>query len=74
MIGRTKQKNWNLFAWFFIWKTENLTPIVVTISTLSVKKSGMGLQNPATQAAEKYTSLLHASYELICAVTGESAF
>ena len=37
-----------------------------------VKKSGLGLQNPETSAAEKYTSLLRTSYDMIGAVTGES--
>ena len=41
---------------------------------MSVKKSGMGLQNLETSAAEKYTSSLHAIYDLIDTVTGERDF
>ena len=45
-----------------------------SLSTLNVKKSGMGLQNPVTSAAEKYTSLLRESWDIIGAVTGDKGF
>ena len=44
------------------------------ISTLPVKKSVLGLHNPATSENDKYTSLLCASDELIGAVKGEWIF
>ena len=54
------------------WKT--LPSILGTLSTLPVNKYGLGLHNPVTSAAEKYTSLLHANYNMIGAVTGEMQF
>ena len=58
----------------FFGKPKTLPTIVVTLSMMSVKKSGMGLQNLETSAAEKYTSSLHAIYDLIGTVTGERDF
>ena len=44
----------------FFGKSKTFLPIEVTISTLPVKKSGLGLQTSVTSAAEKFTILLHA--------------
>ena len=55
----------------FFGKSKTLPPIVGTLSTLSVKKSGMVLHNPVTSAKEKYNSSLRALCKLIGAVTGK---
>ena len=44
----------NLFALSFLRKDENLSPTIGALSTMPVKKSGLGLLNPATLAHEKY--------------------
>ena len=49
-------------------------PIVGALSTLTVKKSGMGLQNPVMSAKDKYTISLCAIDELIGEVKGEMVF
>ena len=58
----------------FFGKLKTLPPIVGALGTLLVKKTGMGIQNTVTSANEKYTSLLHASDELIGAVKSERFF
>ena len=55
-------------------ESKNLPPIVGAPSKFPVNKSGLGLQNPVTSSAEKYTSLLCVRHELIGAVTGERGF
>ena len=58
----------------FFGKSKTLPPVVRNISMLPPNKSGMGLHNPVTSAAEKYTSSLRSSYKLIGAVTGNREF
>ena len=55
-------------------KPKSLRPIIGALSTLPVKKSGLGLHNIVTSEKEKYNSLLHASGKLIGAVKGEWYF
>ena len=57
----------------FLVKYKSLPPIVVTLSTMEIKKSGIGLQYPITSVNEKYLSLMCANKNLIGAVTGERA-
>ena len=52
-------------------KSKYLPPIVGTLSTIMVKKSGIGIQDPVTSANNKCLSLIHASSELIDSITGE---
>ena len=52
-------------------KTKSLSPIVGALSTMPVKKSGLGLLNPVMSAKEKYISYQRGSAKLIWAVTGE---
>ena len=49
-------------------------PVVGTLSTMIVKKSGLGLLNPVTSAQEKYLSSQWGSVELVRAVMGVGAF
>ena len=58
----------------FFEKSKTLPPVVGTISTLTVKKASLGLQNPVTSAADKYTSSICASYNMIGTVTDEMYF
>ena len=58
----------------FFGKSKSLTPLTGILSTMPVKKAGLGLQNPVTSADEKYLSSRRASTELIRAVTGEGEF
>ena len=55
-------------------RLETPPPIVGALSTLPVNKSGLGLQNYVTSAAEKYTSLLRAICKMIGAVMGDREF
>ena len=55
-------------------KKKTLSPIVGALSTMSVKKSGLGILNPVTSAQEKYLSYQRGSVELVRAVTGGGAF
>ena len=55
-------------------KPKTLPSIVVALSMLTVKKSGMGLKNPVTSAEEKFTSSLCTSDKLIGAVKGNQVF
>ena len=54
----------------FFGKTKTLFPIVGDISTMSVRKSGLGFLNPVTSDQEKYLRSTRGSLELIWAVTG----
>ena len=56
----------------FFWKPKSLPPIVGTLSTILVKKSGLGLQYLVTPDNKKYLSLLRANSKLIGSVTGAS--
>ena len=55
-------------------KTKNLSPVVGDLSTMPVKKYGMGLLNPVTSDQEKYSSSAQGSAELVQAVTGGGEF
>ena len=61
----------NLFASYFIWKTDPPPPNVGPLSLLPVKKFGMGLQNSVVSAQDKYTSSLLASDKIIGGVKGK---
>ena len=74
LLEISSSKTGTILPRLFFGKPKTLPPIVVTLITLSVKKAGLNLKNLETSAAEKYKSLLHASYELIFAVTGETDF
>ena len=58
----------------FIQKLKNLSPIVGTLSTMLVKKSGLGLLNSVTSTNEKYLSSKRSRTELIQDVMGEGVF
>ena len=53
---------------FFIY-TKSLSTIVRTLSTVPVKKPGLGFLNPVTTTKEKYPSFQQGNAELIWAVT-----
>ena len=55
-------------------KTKPLPPIVGALSTIPVKKVGLGLLNTVTSAKDKYISYHQASAELIKDMMGERAF
>ena len=58
------------FPRLFFVKTKNLSPFEGYLSTIKVKKSILGLQNPVTSAQEKYLSSTRGSAKLVQAVTG----
>ena len=58
----------------FFGNTKTLSPIVGTLSTMTFKKSGMGILNPVTSAQDKYKISQRGSAELVRAVTGGGAF
>ena len=58
MFAGVEKIIWETFLYrFFFGKKKSLTPLIVDLSTMPVKKSGLGLQNPMTFADEKYPSL-----------------
>ena len=58
----------------FYGSTKILSPIVEALSTMPIKKSGLGLLNPVKPEQEKYSSPQRGSAELVWAVTGGGAF
>ena len=54
-------------------RTKTLSPIVGSLSMMTVKKSGLGFLNPVTSAQEKYLISQRGSTELVWAVTGGEA-
>ena len=72
--GIGKNDSENIFASYFLRKEKNLSPIVGTLSTTTIKKVGLGLLNPVTSSKEKYPSSQKGSKELIRAVTGGGEF
>ena len=58
---------------FFV-KTKTLSLVVGSLSTMLVKKSGLGLLNPVTSYQEKYLSSTRGSAELVRAVMVGKAF
>ena len=64
----------NFFPCLFFGNSKYISPIVGTLSTMPVNKSGMGILNPVTSANNKELSLKHASTEFIQAVMGVGIF
>ena len=58
----------------FFGKTKLILLIIGALSTMLVKKSGLGLLNPVMSVNYKYLSYQRARAELIWAVTGVGAF
>ena len=58
----------------FFKNTKRLSPIIGSLSTMPVNKSGTGLLNPVTSAREKYLSYQQGSVELVRDVTGGGTF
>ena len=58
----------------FFEKTKSLSPIVGALSTMKVKKYGLGILNPVTSVNDKYLSSQRASAELIRGMTGAGEF
>ena len=58
----------------FFGKSEYITPLIGTLSTMPVGKSGLGLLNPVTSANEKYSSLQCVSTDFIRSMTWEGKF
>ena len=58
----------------FFGKAKNISPVVGALSTMLVKKAGLGLLNSVTSDREKYLSSTRGSAELVQAVTGGGAF
>ena len=66
---------WETFlSSLFFGKTKILSPIVGSLSTMTVKISGLGLLNPVTSTQDKYLRSQRGSVELIRAGTGGGAF
>ena len=61
----------NVLPCFFFGKLKYLPPIIVTLGTVQVKKSGPGLQNPVTSDYEKFLIQQRASLEFIRATMVE---
>ena len=72
--GVDKMIQENFFPRLFFGQTKTLSPIVGSLSTMPVKKSGLGILNPVTSAQEKYISYQQESAELVRAVTGGGEF
>ena len=64
----------NFLLRLFFGKTKLLLLIIGDLSTMLVKKFGLGLLNPVTSVNDKYLSYQRARAELIWAVTGVGAF
>ena len=66
---------WETFlSRLFFGKTKTLSLIVGYLSTIPVKKSGLGLLNSVTSSQAKYLSYQQESAELFWAVTGGGEF
>ena len=63
-----------MFCHAFSLESQNISPIVGTLSTMPVKKSVLGLLNLVTSTNEKYISLKNVGTELILSVTREDTF
>ena len=72
--GSGEDDSINLFASSFLQKDENPLPVVGAISTMLVRKAGLGLLNPVTSVQDKYLSSTQGSAELILAVAGGGGF
>ena len=71
-VGKIQQESF--LPRIFFGKSKTLPPVVGAISTFPLKKYGLGLQNPVTSSADKYTSFLCAIYKLIDIVMVERWF
>ena len=70
-----KKMIWETFLpRIFFGKTKLILLIIGALSTMLVKKSGLGLLNPVMSVNDKYLSYQRARAELIWAVTGVGAF
>ena len=58
----------------FFCKSKYIPPIVGTLSTIPVKRSGLDLPKPVISANERFLSSQRASMELILAVMGGNEF
>ena len=58
----------------FFGNTKTLSSVVGALSTIPVKKYGLGILNPVTSAQENYLSFTQGSKELVRAVTGRGEF
>ena len=65
IAGMEKMLQENFLPQLFFGKSKSLSPIIRTLSTMLVKKSGLGLLNVMTFVKEKYLTLQRASTELI---------
>ena len=74
IIGAEKVLQENFLPSNLFGKSKTLPPIVGSLSTSTVKKYVLGLQNTLTPAKDKCNSLLHTSCEMIGAVTGKQYF
>ena len=64
----------NFLPRLFLIKSKYISPNVVTIITMTVKKSGLDLLDIVTSTNKKHLSLQRARTELICNGTGEGKF
>ena len=65
---------WFFFALPLLHKSKSLPPIIGTLIIILVNKAGLGLQNLATSANEKFLSSRRDSMELITSMTVEITF
>ena len=70
--GSGEDDSRKLFVSSFLWKEE--PPTVGALSTMAVRKSGLGLLNPATSVKEKYLCSTRGSADLIQAATRVGVF
>ena len=73
-VGVEKMIQETFLPRLFFGKAKNISPVVGALSTMLVKKAGLGLLNSVTSDREKYLSSTRGSAELVQAVTGGGAF
>ena len=64
----------NLLALPLLWKYPTPPPTLVTLSTIPINKSGLGIQNPLISAHKIFEILQCTSVELMNVVTRKSEF
>ena len=64
----------NFLPRLFFGKAKTLSPIVEDLSTMTVKKAGLGIINTVMSAQEKYLNSHQGSSELVQAMTGGGSF
>ena len=72
--GSGEDDSRNLFGSSFLRKDENPLPVVGALSTMPVRKAGLGILNPVASAQEKYLSSMWGSVELTRSVKGWGGF